>query len=260
MKTVYSIILFCTLCATSVWANINAGTEVKVDGKELEMKTYRAVRSAEGCSFTMHVVLPEDNGSEAIRAIRSGVLGEISDGKDVQKDIEQYVSHSLKMYQEAMADSADEYFEYYEEYDLDSIYPVLVADGFIVFAKYFMYEMSTSPRNELSYYYEIYDLATGKKITEEDIFSDLSKAKEVFEKNIFKQTAEYQTGDEEDASQITNEDVFNGNYYLDKDKFFVCYNSSVYFIPGGIDIEISKKSLKPYMKQDGPIYKYWFGK
>ncbi len=105
----------------------------------------------------------------------------------------------------------------------------------------------------------IYDLATGKRMTEKDIFSNVGKAKEVIEKYIWEQTTEWQSGEEEDASQVTNEDVFNGNYFLNEDKFFVCYNSSVYFIPGGIDIEIPKEALKPYLKQDGPIYRYWFG-
>jgi len=232
---------------------------VEEETHELELKTYRAVKSGKGCSFTFHAVLPADTDNEAILAIRSAVLGEVSDGKDVQKDIDRYVAKSLEIYQEALADSTEEYFEYFEEYDLDSIYPVLVTDGFIVFAKYSLCEISTSPRNALSYYYYIYDLSTGKLMTEKDIFSNVGKVKEVVEKYIWEQTTEWQSGEEDDASQITNEEVFNGNYFLNEDKFFVCYNSSVNFIPGGIDIEIPKESLKPYMKKDVPLYRYWFG-
>lgn len=234
-------------------------TAVEEKAFELKMKTYRVVKSAKGCSFTYHAVLPADTDNKAILAIRDDVLGEISNGVDVDADFRRSAAKSVSMYQEAIADSTDEYFEYFEEYDLDSIYPVLVTDGFIVMAYYSFYEVSTAPRNALEYHYMIYDLQTGKRMTEKDIFSNVGKAKEIIEKYIWEQTTEWQSGEEEDASQVTNEDVFNGNYFLNEYKFFVCYNSSVYFIPGGIDIEIPKEAMKPYMKKDGPIYRYWFG-
>ena len=226
---------------------------------ELEMKTYRVVKSAKGCSFTYHAILPADTDNKAILAIRDDVLGEISDGVDVTADFKRSAAKSVSMYQEAVADTTDEYFEYFEEYDLDSIYPVFVADGFIAMAFYSFYEISTAPRTAMEYHYKMYDLATGKRMTEKDIFSDTRKAKNVIEKFIWEQTTEWQSGEEEDASQVTNEEVFNGNYFLNEDKFFVCYNSSVYFISGGIDIEIPKESLKPYLKKDCPLYRYWFG-
>ncbi len=232
---------------------------VEEEAFELEMKTYRVVKAAKGCSFTYHAVLPADTDNKAILAIRDDVLGEISNGVDVTADFKRSVAKSVSMYQEAIADSTDEYFEYFEEYDLDSIYPVLVTDGFIVMAYYAFYEISTAPRSASEYHYMIYDLQTGKKMTEKDIFSNVGKAKEIIEKYIWEQTTEWQSGEEEEASQVTNEDVFNGNYFLNEDKFFVCYNSSVYFIPGGIDIEIPKEAMKPYLKKDGPIYRYWFG-
>ncbi len=230
-----------------------------VEAPKLEMKTYRVVKSAKGCSFTYHAVLPADTDNRAILAIRDDVLGEISDGVDVTADFKRSAAKSVSMYQEAVADSTDEYFEYFEEYDLDSIYPVFVADGFIAMAFYSFYEISTAPRNAMEYHYKMYDLATGKRMTEKDIFSDTRKAKNIIEKFIWDQTEPWQNGDEDDASQITNEEVFNGNYYVSEDKFFVCYNSTVYFIPGGIDIEIPKDAMKLCMKQDSPLYRYWFG-
>ncbi|MBR5982243.1 MAG: hypothetical protein IK025_00775 [Bacteroidales bacterium] len=234
-------------------------TAVEETAFELEMKTYRVVKSAKGCSFTYHAVLPADTDNKAILAIRDDVLGEISNGVDVTADFKRSAANSVRMYQEAVADSTDEYFEYFEEYDLDSIYPVFVAEGFIAMAYFAFYEVSTAPRTAMEYHYKMYDLATGKRMTEKDIFCDTRKAKNLIEKYIWEQTEPWQNGDEDDASQITNEEVFNGNYYVSEDKFFVCYNSSVYFIPGGIDIEIPKEALKPYLKQDGLIYRYWFG-
>lgn len=230
------------------------------EAPELEMKTYRVVKSAKGCSFTYHAVLPADTDNKAILAIRDDVLGEISNGVDVTADFKRSAAKSVSMYQEAIADSTDEYFEYFEEYDLDSIYPVLVTDGFIAMAYYAFSEVSTALRSASEYHYMIYDLATGKRMTEKDIFSNVGKAKEIIEKFIWEQTTEWQSGEKEEASQVTNEDVFNGNYFLNEDKFFVCYNSSVYFIPGGIDIEIPKEAMKSCLKQDSPLYKYWFGK
>ena len=97
-------------------------------------------------------------------------------------------------------------------------------------------------------------------MTEKDIFSDTRKAKNVIEKYIWEQTEPWQTGEEESGEGITGESVLNGNYYISEDKFFVCYNSTVYFIPGGIDIEIPKEAMKTCLKQDSPLYKYWFGK
>ncbi|MBQ4476660.1 MAG: hypothetical protein II935_10780, partial [Bacteroidales bacterium] len=114
------------------------------EAPELEMKTYRVVKSAKGCSFTYHAVLPADTDNKAIIAIRDDVLGEISDGVDVTADFKRSAAKSVSMYQEAVADSTDEYFEYFEEYDLDSIYPVFVADGFIAMAFYSFYEISTA--------------------------------------------------------------------------------------------------------------------
>ena len=227
--------------------------------RELEMKTYRVVKSAKGCSFTYHAVLPADTDNKAILAIRDDVLGEISDGVDVTADFKRSAAKSVSMYQETVADSTDEYFEYFEEYDLDSIYPVFVADGFIAMAYYSFYEISTAPRTAMEYHYSMYDLATGKRMTEKDIFSDTRMAKDVIEKYIWEQTEPWQNGEEESGEGITGESVLNGNYYVSEDKFFVCYNSTVYFIPGGIDIEIPKEAMKPCLKQDSPLYRYWFG-
>lgn len=228
------------------------------EAPELEMKTYRVVKSAKGCSFTCHAVLPADTDNKAILAIRDDVLGEISDGVDVTADFKRSAAKSVSMYQEAVADSTDEYSEYFEEYDLDSIYPVFVADGFIAMAYYSFYEISTAPRTAMEYHYSMYDLATGKRMTEKDIFSDTRKAKDVIEKYIWEQTEPWQNGEEESGEGITGESVLNGNYYVSEDKFFVCYNSTVYFIPGGIDIEIPKEAMKPCLKQDSPLYRYWF--
>jgi len=235
-------------------------TAVEEKTFELEMKTYRVVKSAKGCSFTYHAVLPADTDNEAILAIRDDVLGEISDGVDVTADFKRSAANSVSMYQEAVADSTDEYFEYFEEYDLDSIYPVFVAEVFIAMAYYAFYEVSTAPRNAFEYHYTMYDLATGKQMKDKDIFSDTRKAKNVIEKYIWEQTEPWQNGEEESGEGITGESVLNGNYYVSEDKFFVCYNSTVYFIPGGIDIEIPKEAMKPCLKQDSPLYKYWFGK
>ena len=235
-------------------------TAVEEKAFELEMKTYRVVKSAKGCSFTYHAVLPADTDNKAILAIRDDVLGEISDGVDVTADFKRSAANSVSMYQEAVADSTDEYFEYFEEYDLDSIYPVFVAEGFIAMAYYAFYEVSTAPRNAFEYHYTMYDLATGKQMTDKDIFSDTRKAKNVIEKYIWEQTEPWQNGEEESGEGITGESVLNGNYYVSEDKFFVCYNSTVYFIPGGIDIEIPKEAMKACLKQDSPLYKYWFGK
>ena len=235
-------------------------TAVEEKAFELEMKTYRVVKSAKGCSFTYHAVLPADTDNKAILAIRDDVLGEISNGVDVTADFKRSAAKSVSMYQEAIADSTDEYFEYFEEYDLDSIYPVFVADGFIAMAFYSFYEISTAPRNAMEYHYKMYDLATGKRMTEKDIFSDTHKAKNVIEKYIWEQTEPWQNGEEDSGEGITGESVLNGNYYVSEDKFFVCYNSTVYFIPGGIDIEIPKEAMKSCLKQDSPLYKYWFGK
>ena len=218
-------------------------TIVEETAFELEMKTYRVVKSAKGCSFTYHAVLPADTDNKTILAIRDDVLGEISNGVDVTADFKRSAAKSVSMYQEAVADSTDEYFEYFEEYDLDSIYPVFVAEGFIAMA-----------------YFAFYEVATGKRMTEKDIFSDTRKAKNVIEKYIWEQTEPWQNGEEESGEGITGESVLNGNYYVSEDKFFVCYNSTVYFIPGGIDIEIPKEAMKLCMKQDSPLYKYWFGK
>ena len=235
-------------------------TIVEEKAFELEMKTYRVVKSAKGCSFTYHAVLPADIDNKAILAIRDDVLGEISNGVDVTADFKRSAANSVRMYQEAVADSTDEYFEYFEEYDLDSIYPVFVTEGFIAMAYFAFYEVSTAPRNAMEYHYAMYDLATGKRMTEKDIFSDMRKAKNVIEKYIWEQTEPWQNGEEESGEGITGESVLNGNYYVSEDKFFVCYNSTVYFIPGGIDIEIPKEAMKPCLKQDSPLYKYWFGK
>ena len=203
--------------------------------------------------------MPADTDNKAILAIRDDVLGEISDGVDVTADFKRSAAKSVSMYQETVADSTDEYFEYFEEYDLDSIYPVFVADGFIAMAYYSFYEISTAPRTAMEYHYSMYDLATGKRMTEKDIFSDTRMAKDVIEKYIWEQTEPWQNGEEESGEGITGESVLNGNYYVSEDKFFVCYNSTVYFIPGGIDIEIPKEAMKPCLKQDSPLYRYWFG-
>ena len=235
-------------------------TAVEEKAFELEMKTYRVVKSAKGCSFTYHAVLPADTDNKAILAIRDDVLGEISNGVDVTADFKRSAANSVSMYQETIADSTDEYFEYFEEYDLDSIYPVFVDEGFIAMAYYAFYEVSTAPRNAFEYHYTMYDLATGKQMKDKDIFSDTRKAKNVIEKYIWEQTEPWQNGEEESGEGITGESVLNGNYYVSEDKFFVCYNSTVYFIPGGIDIEIPKEAMMPCLKQDSPLYKYWFGK
>ena len=56
--------------------------------------------------------------------------------------------------------------------------------------------------------------------------------------------------------------MLNDNFYFTDKELIYAYTpyEVAAYLYGEPELSISKKWLKPYLKKDGPLYQYWFGK
>ena len=162
-------------------------------------------------------------------------------------------------------DMAEEYSSYMAEKSADttktedynetswSIAPVFVGGGYVAFVSSFSQKFKSDiPAPMWGDVATIYELSTGKRITEEDVFGKNGGA--VAQKLYAELKKKASAENAEDAV------LLNGNFYFTNKELVYLYGSfEMYHTSGVTRLSLPKKSLKPCLNVDGPLYKYWFG-
>lgn len=137
----------------------------------------------------------------------------------------------------------------------DSLYPILIDEQILV-CQHFGYGYYCGAAHGMwGYSYLVYDMSTGKRLTESDVFTDtlaitkLLKTKGMEESEICE--------DVEKSSVATN-----GNFGVSAD--YLLYQYTPYEIGpyscGAPIISLHKNHIKQYVKPGSILYRFWYGK
>ena len=151
-----------------------------------------------------------------------------------------------------LSDSINE--DYYET--VWKIVPVFVGGGYVAFVSTFSQKFASDiPAPMWGDVGSVYELSTGKRITEEDVFGNNADQNKAVAQKLYAEL-------KKKASVENTEDavLFNGNFYFTNKELVFMYGSfEMYHTSGVTKLSLPKKSVKPYLNVDGPLYKYWFG-
>ena len=137
-----------------------------------------------------------------------------------------------------------------------SITPVFVNGGYIAFVSSFSQKFAGDiPAPMWGDVGSVYDLSTGKRITEEDVFGKNVEQNQAVAQKLYAELKKKASGENTDGAEL-----FNGNFYFTNKELVFMYGSfEMYHTSGVTKLSLPKKSMKPYLNVDGPLYKYWFG-
>lgn len=212
----------------------------------IEFETISAEINKGKLQLSISYILPVPNGREDLRRLCDSIIGPYFKYENLQKQLEDSL---LRRY-----DPEDE-FGYEEE---NNITPKSVLDDFI-FYQYSSYSYSEGGAH--GYYAAScrpMEISTGKTLVEEDIFDLTDSNIEAIEIELRKELNDYVGENMDDYPYVT---MLNGNFYFDVDSLTYMYEPMTVapYAAGEPELKLSKKFLKPYLKKDGLLYKFWFG-
>ena len=204
----------------------------------------------------VHFVLPAGDDA-ATEKIRQDLLHTFDyNSQDFEQKLDNEYARDPKVYDvpEDMQESEME------------IMPIsIVGDYVSYYTKNYFVFVGQQSHGWTTFEYSIYNMKTGEKISQDDILDVSEKNRMAVANKLRSLLVEYLESLDVDGSSVNVYDVndlVNGNLYLSDEGLVYCYDPSEivpYMIPAP-ELELSKEWLKPYLKVDGPLYQYWFGK
>lgn len=216
---------------------------------DIKFRTYSYEFSSNEFSKNISFTLPLSNDPKMRLIIESLLHGEY-DGETVGQEMAEEYSSYLA---EKTADTApkDDYYE-----TVWKIVPVFVGGGYVAFVSSFSQKFASDiPAPMWGDVASVYELSTGKRMTEEDVFGKNAEQNKAVAQKLYAEL-------KKKASVENTEDavLFNGNFYFTNKELVFMYGSfEMYHTSGVTKLSLPKKSMKPYLNVDGPLYKYWFG-
>ena len=242
---VYIVILFATLQCFAQ----KPASELSVSDKEIsgiKFRTYSYEFSSNEFSKKLSFTLPLSKEPVMQVIVENLLRGEYEIQTLEQDMAEEYASYMAE--KTADTTKAEDYNE-----TSWSVAPVFVGGGYIAFVSSFSQKFASDiPAPMWGDVATVYEISTGKRITEKDVFgnNDVAAAQMLYAELKKK------------ASVENTEDVvlLNGNFYFTYKELVYLYGSfEMYHTSGVTKLSLPKKSMKPYLNADGPLYKYWFG-
>lgn len=219
------------------------------------------------------LIIPKSNGNPAIDKIRTFLLGgsvtEDSDWNNIDnawnlgwpvEETEQvfYGPDSIRIFFYLEDEQEDEQEEFVFHTSYLSVEPIKNVGGFLSMKMTQSDSYNTAAHPNWYVRHAAFSLKTGLRISQEDIFLDSEEVRTTVDNKLGELLAEYLNDGMPSASGIS---MLNDNFYIDKNELVYCYSpyEVAYYAAGAPELKLSKNWLKPYMKKDSELYKYWFG-
>ena len=241
------IVFFASVHCFAQNSNSISTSDKEIGG--IKFRTYSYEFSSNEFSKKVSFTLPLSDDPKMLGIIENLLHGEY-DGETIGQDMAEEYSSYLA---EKTADTArkDDYYE-----TVWNIVPVFVGGGYVAFVSSFSQKFASDiPAPMWGDVGSVYELSTGKRITEEDVFGNNAEQNKAVAQMLYAEL-------KKKASVENTEDVdlFNGNFYFTNKELVFMYGSfAMYHTSGVTKLSLPKKSMKPYLNVDGPLYKYWFG-
>lgn len=227
---------------------------------DLEHFTFEKNDDKSKVSVRVFIELPKADGA-ALTKIRKCVLALLDGDGDTPQTC--FNNHARNFIQEygMPEDFENEYMEDLSSLAEDSIWADKVTPQFIQFRTYSYSYIAGAAHGICGYMFHVFDLNTGKKLTDEDVFTDVEAIENLLKTTGYKNYLK-ENGLTESNSQVDKTGIgANGNWGMDGDNLIYIFNpyEIAPYSEGVLTFPLNKKLVKPYMKQSSALYKYWFG-
>ncbi|MBO7571348.1 MAG: DUF3298 domain-containing protein [Bacteroidales bacterium] len=263
MKNIRSLLVVAAM-SLLVFACHNKYTDDIIDAKDIEFEEFSTTRFPEfdaNLEVAIYFMLPKTGVNEKLDSIYADLVAFYTDSskREIQSGIEMFADSIEAEYftnkEDIGADISG--FIYAVNY-YDSIYPVF-ADGKLLAYINGHYEYQGGAHGLSATTYSVYNLATGKRITEDDIFvmndTTLKVLSDMIEEAF---GVEYSS----EIDDLWEDDVnyVNGNFCISADSLFYQYQPYEIgpYAMGMPRVALHKDSVKSFLKKDGPLYEYWY--
>ena len=259
----FFVLVFCVLALASACDEMPV-EEVVFDANDIEFEEFSTRRSTEfdkNLDISICLRLPKSNGNEMLDRIYADLVAYYTDNskREIQSGIEIFADSIEAEYYALKEDIGADIANYIcQVVYYDSIWPVFADGKLLVYYDYvYNYEGGTQDYKDERYW--VFNIETGKRITEKDIFVMNDDNKKALSELIKNALAEEFYSEKKNIF-AEGKTMMNSNFRISTDSLFYLY------MPYEIDpfatdpllIGLSKDDLKSYLKQDGPLYEYWY--
>ena len=234
------------------------------DAKDIEYDEFSTSRFPEfdaNLEVSIYLKLPKTNGNEFLDSIYADLVAFYTDSsrREIQSGIEIFADSIESEYYTTKEDIGADISGYiYAVNYYDSIYPVY-ADGKLLVYYDDSYEYQGGAHGISGKTYTVYNIATGRRVTEDDIFVMNDENEKALSEMIVEAFA-VEFSDEKDDMWNEGINFINGNFSIGADSLY--YQYSPYeigpYAMGMPRVALHKEAVKPFLKKDGVLYEYWF--
>lgn len=228
----------------------------------VKFKNYRFHFTSKDFEKTVNFTLPMLDNASVQNEIWETMLKDSYESKDLEQNLEDEFANYWDEYSETAGQEAKPY-DSEEFYSMSwNIDPFFVDGGCVAFNSA-VWEMSGGAMHpewgESSY---VFDLSTGKTISEDDVFDNSNESRTEIATKLYSLLKAYLKEEDDETEDADVSMMLNGNFYFTKDELIYRYApyEVAYYAAGEPELSLTKDWLKPYLKVDGVLYKYWFGK
>ena len=252
MKRLF-LILTVILVSTHCFSQSVTTSDTEIKG--VKFRKYSCEFSNNEFSKKIDFTLPLP-GEEAVPpAIVENLLQEEYDNNTLEQELKDELS-SYMGDKNSDTTKAEDYYEISW-----SIMPIFMDGGYIAFVSSFSQSFASevAPAPMWGDKCTVYSLATGKRISEDEIFDKDAEHNYIVARKLYsilcRNAKKADDGDVVDVSFLLNDNF----YFTSKELIFKYGSYEMYYTSGETELSLPKKWLKPYLDVDGPLYQDWFG-
>ncbi len=218
-------------------------------------RSYYMFMEANGSSVQYSYLLPVANGNKVIE----GIVCDLTEMKPGD-NLKDYLENIAAQFMTEEAD--DEYDMSVESYK--TIMPVSVLDKYMSFSYEYGYMDNMMAHFEPDGYVATYKLSNGERLMQDDIISDSFDARLELARKLRSQAdedlGEFEPFRFDNPDAFLVDEMLNNHFYFTADSLIYSYLPYEINFAAGFNLEcaVSKEWVKPYLKKDGDLYKYWF--
>lgn len=234
---------------------------------EISYPTYSGGDSCKAYVVRISLTLPECEDNAVVESIRSQLLymmGASSAATDPQALVNRQVQQKKIELNEMSDELTSNMMEYADEEEyFPQLYHSLelahmsTNSCFMTFVLH-GYDYGGGAHGGSGLSYLVFDMSTGKQISEKDITTNKSAIT-----NLLRTTAlrEYKRNNPEFEVFEVDNITANGNFFITPDSLVYQYGEYeiAAYCYGRPTFRLNKKDVKPYINPESTVYKYWFG-
>jgi hypothetical protein len=227
----------------------------------VKFRIYRYHFTSKDFEKTITFTLPMLDNASVQDEIWKNLLKDSYESKDLDNKLEDEFASYWEEYSETAGQEANPYSSE-EFYSMSwNIEPKFVEAGCVAFSSgvWEMFGGAMHPEWGSANY--LFSLSTGDLITEDDILDKSEESRYAVARKLYSLLKKY-LDEEDDGDDVDVSMMLNGNFSFTKDELVYSYEpyEVAYYAAGEPVLSLSKDWLKPYLKVDGLLYKYWFEK